>query len=318
MTSHIATQNQIASASGTSRVGSEDGRQAWLARLAARSTAVNSVLCLGLDPDPAQLPPGFRPDVHGVEAFARLVLSAALPYAAAVKPNLAFYEAFGSAGLAALERLRADIPADVPVLVDAKRADIGTTAARQTEAIVRGLGADAVTLNPYLGRDAVDPFLAAGAFVYLLCRTSNPAAGEIQGIAVPADADRAWPAEPLYARMARVTADWAGPGHLGFVVGATAPAELHALRGLVPDRVFLVPGIGAQGGDLEATLRDGPAPGTTEHGGLGGLLVNVSRGISGAANWAPAGTADTSLEASIGAAAAAWAARMPVLSLPGA
>ncbi len=297
-----------------------DGRLGgpWLERLAARSRLVNSILCLGLDPDPAQLPAGFAPDITGVEAFARLVLHAAVPYAAAVKPNLAFYEAFGSAGLAALERLRAAIPSDVPVLIDAKRGDIGSTAARQAVAIAGALGADAVTLNPYLGRDAVEPFLAMpDVFVYLVCRTSNPAAAEVQGIVVPEDEVHGWPVEPLYARMARVMGAWAGPDRLGFVVGATAPAELLALRLLAPDRAFLVPGIGAQGGDLDATLRHGPAqtgpPGARPGGGL---LVSVSRGIAGAALGEAAGGVEWGLEDRIRDAAAGWAAKMPVLSLP--
>jgi orotidine 5'-phosphate decarboxylase subfamily 2 len=292
----------------------------WLDRLATRSAAVNSVLCLGLDPDPASLPPGFSPDLRGVEAFARLVLRAALPHVAAVKPNLAFYEAFGSAGLAALERLRASIPAAVPVLMDAKRGDIGSTAARQTAALIGGLGADAVTLNPYLGRDAVDPFLLVpNAFVYVVCRTSNPAAGEVQNIQVPADDARSWPQEPLYARVARITAEWAAPDRLGMVVGATAPAELAALRSLVPDRAFLVPGIGAQGGDLQAALSDGPArSATTGQRPGGGLLVNISRGIAGAAMDVPTGTREPDVEEAIRTAAAAWAAKMPVLSFAGA
>ena len=185
------------------------GKPTYLERLAARSAAVGTSLCLGLDPDPATLPPGYAPDVEGIERFASLVLDAALPHVAAVKPNLAFYEAFGSAGIAALERLRARIPADVPVLFDAKRGDIGNTAARQVAAIVDSLGGDAVTLNPYLGRDALEPFLARDrVFVYALCRTSNPGAAEVQGLLLGPDAGRDWPAEPLYRRMARVIAGW--------------------------------------------------------------------------------------------------------------
>jgi orotidine 5'-phosphate decarboxylase subfamily 2 len=300
--------------------GAQPSQASWLDRLAFRSAAVNSVLCLGLDPDPASLPPGFRPDLGGVEAFARLVLRAALPHVAAVKPNLAFYEAFGSAGLDVLERLRASIPASVPVLVDAKRGDIGSTAARQAAALIDALGADAVTLNPYLGRDAVEPFLARNnAFVYLICRTSNPAAGEIQNIRLPADARRLWPEESLYVRVARIATAWAAPDRLGFVVGATAPAELAEVRALIPDRAFLVPGIGAQGGDLEATLTAGPArDGPVAQRTGGGLLVNVSRGIAGAATDAAAGTRQVDLEDRIRSAAVTWAAKMPVLSLAGA
>jgi orotidine 5'-phosphate decarboxylase subfamily 2 len=289
--------------------------QDWLAKLGARSSAVGSCLCLGLDPEPTALPDGFSRDIHGVEAFARVVLDAALPLAAAVKPNLAFYEAFGSAGVAALERLRATIPAEVPVLIDAKRGDIGSTAARQAVAIVDGLAADAVTLTPYVGRDAVDPFLATGTFVYIVCRTSNPAAGELQDLPIPANARDGWPAEPLFGRVARIASRWAPADRIGFVVGATAPAELAALRTLVPDRAFLVPGIGAQGGDLDATLRDGPArTGVAAALAGAGLLVNVGRGISGPAL---AGEPDD-LAARMHGRAASWAAKIPVLSLAGA
>jgi len=120
----------------------------YLERLATRTASTGTVLCLGLDPDPAALPAGFEPDIRGVEAFARLVLEAASPFAAAVKPNLAFFEAFGSAGIAALERLRATLPGDLPVVMDAKRGDIGSTAARQAVALFDGLGADAITVSP--------------------------------------------------------------------------------------------------------------------------------------------------------------------------
>lgn len=150
-------------------------RAPYLERLAARSAAVGSVLCLGLDPDPGSLPPRFSPDIAGIERFARLLVEAAAPFAAAVKPNLAFFEAWGSPGLAALERIRAAIPSDIPVVADAKRGDIGTTAARQAAALFDALGADAITVNPYLGGEAVAPLLErADRYAYVLCRTSNP------------------------------------------------------------------------------------------------------------------------------------------------
>jgi orotidine-5'-phosphate decarboxylase len=127
------------------------------------------VLCLGLDPDPETLPTGFSRDLAGVERFAALVLQAAVPSAAAVKPNLAFFEAYGSPGIAALERLRASLPSDLPVIADAKRGDIGSTAARQAVALFDVLGADAVTVNPYLGRDAILPLIERGdRFAYVL------------------------------------------------------------------------------------------------------------------------------------------------------
>jgi orotidine-5'-phosphate decarboxylase len=286
----------------------------YLERLAARSAATGSVLCLGLDPDPDALPDGFSRDLPGIERFAALVLEAAVACAAAVKPNLAFYEAFGSAGIAALERLRATIPSDVPVVIDAKRADIGSTAARQAVALFDALGADAVTVNPYLGEEAIAPLIArADRFAYVLCRTSNQGAGELQGLRVAADATIDAPEEPLHARVARRAVSWGSGGTVGLVIGATAPEELRSIRAIAPGLAFLVPGIGAQGGDVGAVLREGPATGAPAAGRPGGgLLVNVSRGIAGAATTAESGGAGDPLEL-IAAAARAWAARLPVL-----
>lgn len=277
----------------------------YLDRLSARVHATGAVLCVGLDPQPAMLPPGFAADVRGIERFAGLLVEATLPHAAAFKPNLAYFEAFGSAGLAALERVRASIPHEVPVIADAKRGDIGPTAARQAVALIEQLGADAVTVSPYLGLDAVVPFLDAGAFVYVLCRTSNPSAGEIQDLRVAES-----PEEAVHLRVARMAAAWdAGAGRLGLVVGATAPEEMAAIRRASPGSPFLVPGIGAQGGSLEVALRDGPAragPAVLCAGGA--LLVNVSRAI------AEAGLSDARDPAvSIAEAAGAWSGRLRVL-----
>jgi orotidine-5'-phosphate decarboxylase len=281
----------------------------YLERLAARTASVRTVLCLGLDPDPNALPTGFSADLVGVTRFATLVLQAALPHVAAVKPNLAFFEAYGSAGLAALEDLRSTIPSDIPVIADAKRGDIGSTAARQAVALFDVFGADAVTANPYLGAEAIDPLLErADRFAYILCRTSNPGAGELQDLAVAAD--EAAPAERLHERVARRAATWGPGGTVGLVVGATAPAELATIRSIAPGLPFLVPGVGAQGGAIEPVLEDGPAsapPGAAGPGG--GLLVNVSRGIAGAAT--EAGHGDP-LER-VAKAARAWAERLPVL-----
>jgi orotidine-5'-phosphate decarboxylase len=287
----------------------------YLDRLGVRTEVCGTVLCLGLDPDPAALPAGFRPDVSGIEAFARLVLESALPFAAAVKPNLAFFEAFGSAGLAALERLRATIPADVPVVIDAKRGDIGTTAARQAVALYDGLGADAVTVSPYLGAEAVEPLLERlDRFAYVLCRTSNPGASELQGLVVEADPALHAPIEPLWARIARRAQAWGPGGTVGLVVGATAAADLQAIRGIAPGLAMLVPGIGAQGGDADAVLRDGPAR-VPPAGGRpgGGLLVNVGRGIAEAALGEPAGNAGRDASERLAEAARGWASRLPVL-----
>ncbi len=283
---------------------------AYLDRLAARTEATGSVLCLGLDPDPDALPDGFSRDVAGVERFASLVLEAALPVSAAVKPNLAFFEAFGSAGMAALERLRGAVPADVPFIADAKRGDIGSTAARQAVALFDMLGADAVTVSPYLGAEAIAPLLErADRFAYVLCRTSNPGAGEVQDVAVGPGEDGS-PAERLHERIARLATGWGPGGTIGLVVGATAPDELATIRGIAPGLAFLVPGVGAQGGAIDPVLRDGPATAAPGSDGVGrGLLVNVSRGIAGAA----LGDRPGDRFERVAAAAAEWAAKLPVL-----
>jgi orotidine-5'-phosphate decarboxylase len=296
-------------------IADSPGRAGYLARLAARSAATRTVLCLGIDPDPRALPPGFSPDLAGVEAFATLLVEAASPVAAAVKPNLAFFEAFGSAGIAALERLRSRLPADVPVVMDAKRGDIGTTAARQAAALFDGLGADAITVSPYLGEEAIQPLLErVDRFAYVLCRTSNPGAAELQGLVVAADDAAGHPAEPLYARVARRATAWGPGGTVGLVVGATAPQELQEIRAIAPGLAFLVPGVGAQGGDEAAVLRDGRATGDPAGGRPGGgLLVNVSRGIAGAANREGGGRSGADVGEQLAAAARDWAARLPVL-----
>jgi len=260
----------------------------YLDRLAARTAKVGSCLCLGIDPDPALLPAGFSPDVKGIAAFADLLLHAAAPYAAAVKANIAFFEAYGSAGIAALERLRARVPADIPFIADAKRGDIGSTAARQAAALFDNLGADAVTASPYLGRDALEPFLErSDRFVYVLCRTSNARAAEVQNLPTASG-------DPLYVAIARIVAGWSAQSPvLGLVVGATAPAELQRIREVAPALPFLVPGVGAQGGDVATTLDSGPAQGDRRGGSL---LVNVSRAIAAADD--------------VGEAAADWAANL--------
>jgi orotidine-5'-phosphate decarboxylase len=286
-------------------------RPGYLDRLGDRTAATATVLCLGLDPDVDALPRGFSRDVAGLERFATLVLEAALPFVTAVKPNLAFFEAHGSGGMAVLERVRASIPADVPVVADAKRGDIGSTAARQAVALYDVLGADAVTVSPYLGAEAIGPLLErTDRFAYVLCRTSNPGAGELQDLRVPADPARAVPDEPLHERVARLVTDWGPGGTVGLVVGATAADELAAIRAVAPGLPFLVPGVGAQGGAVAPVLEHGPAraaPGSGRPGG--GLLVNVSRGIAGAATQGGPGDPFDH----VAAAARDWAGRLPVL-----
>lgn len=248
-----------------------------LERLRARRLVVGSPLCLGVDPHPDQLPAGLTRDVSGIEAFARGLIEAAGPHVVAVKINVAFFEALGSAGWAALERVRADVPRELVCILDAKRGDIGSTAERYAEGLLGRLDADGVTLSPYLGEDAVEPFLARGdRLVYLLARTSNSSAGRLQSLIADG--------EPLHLHVARWAAERWPDGRVGLVVGATAPEELDRVRGAVAGPGFLVPGVGAQGGDLEAAARaaDGAwAPG----------LVSISRAIAGASSgsdWAAA------------------------------
>ena len=243
-----------------------------LDRLRARIARLGAPLCLGIDPHPDALPDGLPPDIGGVETFARGLVEAAAEHAAAVKVNLAFFEAFGSAGWAVVERLASDLPSDHFLIIDAKRGDIGTSAERYAAALLGQLGADAVTVSPYLGEDAVEPFLAyAGRVVYLLVRTSNPSAGRVQDLPVGG--------VPLHEHVARWAAERWTDGRVGLVVGATAPGELARLRALAPGLGFLVPGAGAQGGDLDAALAHC-------HGTLAPGLVNVSRGIAAAARGA--------------------------------
>ena len=264
-------------------------RPAPLDRLRERVARLGAPLCLGIDPHPDALPDGISRDVAGIERFARGLLEAGAEHAAAVKFNIAFFEAWGSAGWAVLERLIGDVPADHFVIVDAKRGDIGSTAERYAEALLGHLGADAVTVSPYLGEDAVEPFLEhPDRVVYLLVRTSNPSASRLQDLQVGG--------APLNERVASWAAERWTDGRVGLVVGATAPGELTRLRGLVPGPGFLVPGVGAQGGDLAAAV-------THCHGTAAPGLVTISRGIAGASSgpdWAAAAAG----------AASAWLGRL--------
>ena len=287
----------VAVSSSSRRPGANQA--AFLDRLGRRVERVRTHLCLGIDPDPATLPDGFSPDAAGIEAFSRLLIEAASPFVAAVKANIAFFEAFGSEGIAALERVRAAIPSDIPFIADAKRGDIASTSARQAVGLFDSLGVDAITASPYLGREAISPLLErTDRFVFVLCRTSNAGAGEFQDLAIDTD--------PLYIHVARRFAAWAAAGdQVGLVVGATAPAELARIRAVAAVLPFLVPGLGAQGGDIEAVLTHGPAttgPAAVVAGG--GLIVSVSRGI------AAAGLESTDPGSAIASAAESWAHKL--------
>jgi len=232
------------------------------AKYEAAAARNGSFLCIGLDPDPARIPAGLS-----VAAFLRDVIEATGDLACCYKPNAAFFEADGAAGWETLHEVIAAIPADVPVLLDAKRGDIGDTTRAYARAAFEALGADAITANPYMGRDALDPLLAyEDRHTFVLCRTSNPGAGDVQEL-VLADG------LPLYERIAALARAWNTRGNVGLVVGATRPEQAARVRAQCPDQLLLLPGIGAQGGDLEAAV----CAALDARGG--GILVNASRSI---------------------------------------
>lgn len=257
----------------------------FFARLQESCVSKNSLLCVGLDPRLASRPRSIRhssPDelLHGALMQAivsenRLLIEQTLPYAAAYKPNMAFYEAWGSQGLAALEETIRLIPTDVPIILDCKRNDIGSTAAAYAQSAFEHFDVDAVTLSPYLGKDAVTPFLDyKDRGVFVLCRTSNPSAGTVQDL--PADRDEL----PLYLRIAAIATEWSA--QIGLVVAGNDLRALQLVREAYPDIWFLAPGIGAQGGDAGEAVANG-----CREDGLG-LLAVVSRGVSEAADPATA------------------------------
>lgn len=233
-------------------------------KLTAAARRNDSLVCVGLDPDPARLP------VKDVHEFNKAIIEATSDLVCCYKPNIAFYEALGIPGLQALQRTLECIPDDVPVICDAKRGDIGSTAAAYAKAIFSEWGFDAATVNPYLGRDSVEPFLEyADRGVLVLCHTSGPGSEDFQDQLVGQDGGR----RPLFEEVALKVTEWNTAGNAGLVVGATYPQQLQAVRALCPDMVILAPGIGAQGGDLENTVRFGMnAAGE-------GLIINSSRGI---------------------------------------
>ena len=230
----------------------------YFEKLAARSAAVDSLVCVGLDPDFR------RHDVADVAAYMSAIVEATAPYAAVYKPNIAFYEQWGLEGLRQLERILKVIPGEIPVIGDVKRGDMGNTAEAYARAMFEYWGFDAVTVNGYQGLDAVAPFLAhEGRGVYILCRTSNPSSTEFQE-------QRLANGRQLFEEVALRATAWSP--NVGLVVGATAPAELRRVRELVAGASLLVPGVGAQGGDPRAVIEAaGGAPGS--------IVVNSSRAI---------------------------------------
>lgn len=246
-------------------------------KLAAASARNRSLLCVGLDPTPAQVPARYQTGAATITAailaWNRAIIEQTSDLVCCYKPNIAFYEALGAAGMELLRQTLELIPDEIPVVLDAKRGDIGTTAEAYAVAAFDDLRVDAITLSPYLGKDSVAPFLHhAGKGVFVLCHTSNPSAGDFQHLEVSdwRTLDRE-PNQPLYLHVARTATQWGE--QVGLVVGATYPAAVAAVRSAAPNAWFLVPGIGAQGGNVEATL----AAGLRDDGS--GLIINASRAV---------------------------------------
>ncbi|HEX77077.1 MAG TPA: orotidine-5'-phosphate decarboxylase [Dehalococcoidia bacterium] len=203
-----------------------------------------SWLCVGLDPDPALMP---KVDLL---QFNKAIIDATADLVCAYKPNLAFYEALGVEGLLALKQTADYAPEGIPVIGDAKRGDVGHTARAYARALFEAFGFDAVTVNPYLGQDSVEPFLEySDRGVFILCRTSNVGAADFQSLRCEGG--------QLFQAVARKAREWNTRGNVGLVVGATYPEELKQVRELCPELPLLIPGVGAQGGDLASALRYG-------------------------------------------------------------
>ncbi len=225
------------------------------------SQANQSFLCVGLDPIPELIP-------HGVDVreFLRTIIEVTKDFVCCYKPNIAFFEQFGREGWDILFSTINSIPEQIPVLLDAKRGDIGHTAEAYAKAIFDELEVDAVTLNPYLGFDALKPFLSReDRHSFILCRTSNQSAVDLQDLQIDE--------LKLYEKVAQLAQSWNTSNNVGLVVGATYPEEARRVRDICPDQLLLLPGVGAQDGDLKLAVQS-----AVKSDG-GGILVNASRGI---------------------------------------
>ena len=237
----------------------------------------SSLLCVGLDPHVKDLP---KPTAEAALQYCQNIVQQTAPYAAAFKPNAAFFEAFGPEGWTALYKLievikkeSISIGSMIPVILDAKRGDIASTAEAYARSAFQNLGVHAITLSPYLGKDSLDPFLTVPEKgIFLLCKTSNPRSGDLQDLPVTPTGEKS-PC-PLYLHVAQLAQKWNTGNNIGLVVGATQPEALEQVRAAAPDLWFLAPGIGTQGGDLRTALQVG-----LRKDGKG-MLVNVSRAIA--------------------------------------
>jgi orotidine-5'-phosphate decarboxylase len=230
--------------------------------------AQKSYLCVGLDIDLDKVPQHLLKAEDPIFEFAKAIIDATAPYAVAFKPNFAFFETYGVSGWQALEKTIRYIKTNYPkhfAIADAKRGDIGNTATRYAKAFFEQMNFDAVTIAPYMGRDAVEPFLAFdGKYGILLALTSNPGAADFQ--------KKTLDGKPLFTQVLATASSWDNAHNLMYVVGATQAEALHQIRAIVPNAFLLVPGVGAQGGDLNHVFAQG-------HNAQCGLLVNASRSI---------------------------------------
>jgi len=240
----------------------------FIDRLTNRWRPADTLLCVGLDPDPTRLPSSLGTGDDAILSFCREIVDATADVACAFKPQFAYFASIRAESQ--LERLIAhcrSMHPEVPVILDVKRGDIGATAEHYAREAFERYNADAVTLSPYMGKDSIEPFLAYGdRGAFLLCRTSNPGGDDLQMLEVAGT--------PLYQNVARQASQaWNLNGQLGLVVGATYPTELALVRALVGDMPLLVPGIGAQGGDIAASVAAGQSADGT------GMVINSSRAI---------------------------------------
>jgi orotidine-5'-phosphate decarboxylase len=243
-------------------------------KLASAVRRNRTLLCIGLDPDPTRLP------IDDPVDFCRRIIEATRDLVCCYKPNAAFFEQYGRDAFRMLERIRHAIPDEIPALLDAKRGDIGHTASAYARAVFDVLGYDACTVSPYLGGDSLEPWLArTDRMTFVLCRTSNPGSRDLQDLPVLREDGRAL---PLYQVVAEQCRAWNRGGNVGLVVGATFPEELRLVRTTCPDQPILVPGIGAQGGAIEAAVAAGGAADPAN------LILAVSRQVlyaSSASDW---------------------------------
>ncbi len=236
----------------------------FIEKISHAAENAQSLVCVGLDTDTEMMPAFLASDDDGVYRFNKAVIRSTSDLVCAYKPNSAFYEALGAKGIDILLRTFEIIPQEIPVILDVKRGDISNTALKYAHYAYDILGADGVTVNPYMGFDAVRPFIRPGKCVFILCLTSNKTAQDFQMLETDG--------VPLYERVALAAAEWAKEGEIGLVMGASRPEAMRKIREIIGDMPILVPGVGVQGGDIESVVKEcGGKPGMT--------IINSSRSI---------------------------------------